>query len=112
MSENRFSELDVNSLTAELPAEEKGLILGIGSMMRAWEVRNKIDLAQHKIEQFESKYGTSLSYLQKHGLPIDADFRMHEDFVEWEYWVDILFESRKTLKTLNNIMGATNVSSE
>ena len=65
--------------------------------MRAWEVRNKIDLAQHKIEQFESKYGISLSALQKDGLPIDADFQMHEDFIEWEYWVEVLSESQKTL---------------
>ena len=93
MSKNRFSKLDVNSLIAELPLEEKGLVLGIGSMMRAWEVQNKIDLAQHKIEQFERKYKTSLSALQKSGLPIDADFRMHEDFIEWEYWADVLSES-------------------
>ncbi len=97
MSKTDFHELDVNSLIAELPIEEKGLILGIGSTMRAWEVRNKIDLAQHKIEQFESKYGISLSALQKDGLPIDADFQMHEDFIEWEYWVEVLSESQKTL---------------
>ena len=82
MSQNRFSELDFNLLISELSPEEKGLVLGIGSMMRAWEVQNKIDLAQHKIEKLESKYGTSLIALQRSGLPIDADFRMHEDFIE------------------------------
>ena len=112
MSKTDFHELDVNSLIAELPIEEKGLILEIGSTMRAWEMQNKTDLAQHKIEQFENKYGTSLSVLQKRGLPIDADFQMHEDFIEWEYWAEILSESQKTLKILHTIMEATNVSSE
>jgi len=97
MSKNSFLKLDVNSLITKLPTEEKGMVLGIGSMMRAWEVQKKIDLARHKIEQFESKYGTSLSALQERGLPIDADFRMHEDFIEWEYWADILSESKKTV---------------
>ena len=42
---------------------------------------------QAQIQRYEQKYSTTLATLLQQGLPYDADYQMHEDFIEWEFWV-------------------------
>ncbi|MDA0244338.1 MAG: hypothetical protein OT477_13050 [Chloroflexi bacterium] len=49
--------------------------------------------AQEQVRLFETRYNCTLAHLLTQGLPDDADYQMHEDFIEWEYWQDVLNEA-------------------
>ncbi len=74
----------LNQVRAERDEEIVGTSQPLSAMMSRAE---KLSLAQNQIRQYEQKYNTTLSALPD-GLPNDADFEMHEDFIEWEFWVD------------------------
>ena len=49
--------------------------------------------AQEQVRLFEIRYHCTLADLLAQGLPDDAGYEMQEDFIEWEYWQDVLNEA-------------------
>lgn len=57
-------------------------------------------LAENKVQQFEACYGLTLEQLVVAGLPLDADYQMHEDFILWEHWADVADRIKQDIHTL------------
>ena len=82
-----------------------------GSYLLLTEVESRLSLAKDKLAFFHKKYGVSLDDLNKQGLPEDAGWEMHEDYVEWAGWQASFDEASETLNALRNIVDATDVIS-
>lgn len=52
---------------------------------------------------FEEKYHTTLARLDTDGLPDNADFEMHENFVMWHHWHEVSETLRKDVALLEKI---------
>ena len=89
-----------------LPPEDRVEILSIGAAFRRLSLEKQLVLARSKVQEFEAKYHTTLHQLEAEGLPDDADYAMHEDYVEWHYWSRVLERTRKTLDALAAILPA------
>lgn len=76
------------SVTSEIPPEELESILHQGALLRLPFLEGKLNQATARITDFEKKYHITLSKLKQQGLPANADYEFHEDFIEWEYWVE------------------------
>jgi hypothetical protein len=73
---------------AELPSQEMLSILRQGSILRLPHLEGRLRQAQERVAAFEETYKITLDELLAQGLPDDANYQMHEDFIEWEYWQD------------------------
>ena len=89
---------------AELPVEELTSILRQGAILRLPYLEGRLLQASEQAKLFEEKYGTTLDNLKSQGLPDDADYEMHEDFIEWEYWDDVLRETGMTVKVIKALL--------
>jgi len=85
---------------ARLPDKELASIFRQGAILRLPYLEGRLLQARERVRRFEEKYGTTLALLSSQGLPDDADYEMHEDFLEWEYWSDVL---RKAEATVGNV---------
>ena len=83
-----------------LPPEDRVEILSIGAAFRRLSLEKQLAQAQSKVQEFEVRYHTTLHQLEAEGLPDDADYAMHEDYIEWHYWFRVLERTRKTLDAL------------
>lgn len=83
----------------ELPTLELIPILQQGAVLRLPYLESRLGEAQAQVKMFEDKYATTFDTLNAEGLPDDAAYEMHEDFIEWEYWTDVV---QKTATAFNN----------
>ena len=58
------------------------------------------------MREFEARYDTTVAQLEAEELPDDADYAMHEDYVEWHYWSRMLEQTQKALNTLSALLPA------
>ncbi len=83
-----------------LPPEDQEEIFQVGATFRRIDLEKQIARAQERLRQLETKYGITLEELERQGLPDDADYEMHEDYVEWHYWATLLKKAQQTLDLL------------
>ena len=88
-----------------LPRVEREAIISYGAAVRLSSLRKRHFLAQSKVRAFEEKYHTTLAQLEATGLPDDADFEMHEDYVMWHHWHGVLERVSRGIATLEEIAG-------
>lgn len=88
------------SLIEDLSLSEEELIpiLKQGAVLRLPYLESRLVQAERHVQSFEKKYATTLDVLRAQGLPDDAGYEMHEDFIEWEYWNDSLDKMRASIK--------------
>jgi hypothetical protein len=86
-----------------LPHEERTAIISHGAALRLSDLRKRLFLAESKVRHFEEKYGISLARLDAEGLPDDADYEMHEDYIMWHHWVTVADRVQKDIATLEEI---------
>ncbi|MGE0084043.1 MAG: hypothetical protein AB7S75_06430 [Desulfococcaceae bacterium] len=72
-----------------LPPEEKASVISHGAAIRFSDLNKKLFLALGKIRFFEEKYRMKLSELEEKGLPDNADYEMHEDYIMWHHWSEL-----------------------
>ena len=89
-----------------LSPEDRAEILSVGAAFRRLSLEKQLTLVQGKVQEFEAKYNTTFHQLETEGLPDDADYAMHEDYIEWHYWSRTLERTRKTLDALAAISPA------
>ncbi len=89
---------------AELPSHEMLSILRQGSVLRLPHLEGRLRRAQEIVHRFESLYGTTLDKLLIEGLPDDADYQAHEDFIDWEYWQEVARETENVIKNIKRIL--------
>ena len=89
---------------AKLPDEELASILKQGALLRLPFLEGRLFKAGEEVKRFQKKYRTTLDDLKSQGLPEDADYEMHEDFIEWEYWNDVLNETEMIVRGVKAIL--------
>lgn len=88
-----------------LPNAEKVSVITHGAALLLSEWKKRLFLAESKIRHFEDKYHSSLAYIEEKGLPDDADFEMHEEYIMWHHWADAASKARKRVSDLESIAG-------
>ncbi len=94
MIENKFSSLS---------DEEKVSVISHGVALRLPEWKKRLFLAESKVRFFEEKYHISLAELDTKGLPDDADHEMHEDYIMWHHWIEVVEKAKKQVADLEAI---------
>ena len=91
----------VDEVFHSLPPEGRMEILNVGIPFYRLNLEKRLERAQDKVLAFEARYRTTLRQLEADGLPDDADYAMHEDYVEWRYWSRELAGAQDTLHALS-----------
>jgi len=87
-----------------LPGTERTAIIRLGAAVRLSYLKKRLFLAESKLQQFESQYGVSLAELDAQGLPDDADHAMHEDYVMWHHWADVIDKVKPDIAALEELV--------
>jgi len=93
----------VSDVFVTLPREDQEEIFNIGTAFRVLDLQKRLAQAQENVRRFEAKYGSTLDMLESQGLPEDADYEMHEDYIEWHYWAKVRERTQNTLDVLMSI---------
>lgn len=89
---------------AELPAQEMLSILRQGSILRLPYLEARLQQARERVARFEETYQTTVDELSAQGLPDDANYQFHEDFIEWEYWHEVWHETEMIIRNVKQIL--------
>ncbi len=84
-----------------LPEEDRRAIVNVGVAFRRIDIEKKLARAQGIIQKFETKYNTTISEFASIGLPDDAGYEMHEDYIMWHHWAGVADRAQQTLEILN-----------
>ena len=97
----------IESQFKKLPPESQTAIIAHGAALYLSILKKRVVLARAKIQQFEAKYQTSLAQLDNSGLPDDADYEMHEDYIMWHHWNDTIQKANDQVALLEKIADNT-----
>ena len=86
-----------------LSLEERKAIISHGTALRVLDLRNRRFLAENKLRQYEEKYQMTLSHLEDTGLPDEAGYEMHEDYIMWRHWARVVDETKQAIVALEKI---------
>jgi hypothetical protein len=86
-----------------LPENEREAIISLGAALRLSYLRKRLFLAESKIQHFENQYGMTLGEVEAKGLPDDAGYRMHEDYVMWHHWSGVADQTKRDIDQLETI---------
>jgi len=86
-----------------LPREEREAIISQGAVLRLSNLRKRFFLAKSKVRFFEEQYGTNLTQLDAAGLPADAGYEMHEDYIMWHHWAEVVEKIKADIVSLEKI---------
>jgi hypothetical protein len=101
MKTKRGTPVERNFLS--LSGEEREAIISLGAALRLSYLRNRLFLAESKIQQFGKQFEMTLAKLEKEGIPDDADYRTHEDYIMWHHWAEVAVEIKKDISKLEKI---------
>lgn len=93
----------IDSIFHSLSPKDRVEVLSIGAAFHRLNLEKRLTRAQNKVQAFEARYHATLGQLEADGLPDDADYTMHEDYIEWHYWSRVLEQTRKALDALGAI---------
>lgn len=89
---------------ALLPRQEREAIIRQGAQIQLTVLRKRHFLAESKVRYFEEKYGDVLRAWDTKGLPEDADYEVHEDYVLWHHWVDTSQKVQQEIASLSEVV--------
>lgn len=98
------TKIDFTEIFQTLSLEEQKAVLSHGAAIRLSDLKNRHFLAQSKVRHFEEKYQTTLAQLESDGLPEQADYEMHEDYIMWRHWDSVARRVQKDIDALENIV--------
>lgn len=87
----------------DIPQEEKEIIVENGLRFRILESENELRKINLEIRKLEKDFGVPFEELEKVGLPNDADYKTHEDFMDLEALVYDRLELQKRIETLKKL---------
>jgi len=93
----------IEELFSSLVDEEKARVISHGVALRLSDLRKRLHLAESRVRHFEETYGVSPQDLEAEGLPDDADYEMHEDYVMWRHWAEVTEETKARIAALEEI---------
>jgi hypothetical protein len=95
---------ELQKIVNKFPEMELAYILKQGTLLRLPHYEGRLMQARTSVKQFEVKYSTTLTTLRSEGLPDDATFEMHEDFIEWEYWSDKVQKTEEMINSMKQLL--------
>jgi hypothetical protein len=101
--------MDTETMTAlerafsVLSQEERATIIRHGVALRVTALKQRLFLAESKIRAFAERYQTTLEQLDATGLPDDASYEMHEDYIMWHHWTAVAQQVAQDMQTLQAI---------
>lgn len=95
------SKMNLEKLFNSLPTDEKSSVLTHGMAFYISSLKKRLFLAEAKIKAFENKYQTTIEKVDSKGLPDDANYEMHEDYVMWHHWNDTCRKLKNRIKDLH-----------
>jgi hypothetical protein len=96
-------EIPMEKTFLSLPREEREMIISHGTALRLSDLRKRLFLAESKVQHFEEKYKATLDQLDADGLPNNADYEMHEDYIMWHHWGAVADKIKKDITSLEEI---------
>ena len=93
---------NIERIFESLSPENRVTIIRHGIALYLSSLKKRLFLAQAKNQQFEEKYNISLEKLDVEGLPEDADYQMHEDYLMWHHWVDNIGKLKEQIEILDS----------
>lgn len=87
----------------EIPEEEEELIIEDGLRYRILESENELRKINSEIRVLEDMFGKKFESLKEDGLPDDADYKVHESFMDLEALVYDRLELQKRIETLKKL---------
>jgi hypothetical protein len=103
MERNKAPKKEVEAAFLALSPEEREAVISHGVALRLSDLRKRLFLAESKIRHFEEKYNTTLAQVEARGLPDDADYETHEDYVMWRHWAGVADKAKRDIVGLENI---------
>jgi hypothetical protein len=58
---------------------------------------------REQVRDFEEKYKTTLDQLDMKGLPTDAGYEMHEDYIMWHHWQTVCRKIKQDIEPIQKI---------
>ena len=98
------TEAVIEQAFRRLEDSQRADIIYHGALLRLSELRKRLYLAESKTRDFESKYEITLDRLEIQGVPVDASYEMHEDYILWQHWVAAVIRAKHELKLLEPIV--------
>ena len=98
-----------DSLHKVLPVLKKPFLLrAVRNIAKNKIKENKQQLkeAQKNIEEFEKRYNMTFGKF-KENFPPDANFQVHEDFVEWSFREDVKNKINEEIKEFKKLNGGS-----
>lgn len=86
-----------------LPEEEKDLIVENGARYRILEFEHKLKKIESEIAKLEKSFGHSFEKLERIGLPDDADYKAHENYLDLKALVYGRLEIQEKIKALKEL---------
>lgn len=86
-----------------LPQAERETIIRHGVAFRMADLRKRLFLAESKVRHFEEQYQTTLEHLDTAGLPDDASYEMHEEYILWHHWATVVQKVTQEIDSLQDI---------
>ena len=96
--------IQVESTFLSLPGEEREAIISLGATLRLSYLKKRLFLAENKVLYFQEHYGITLDQLEAKGLPDDADYCMHEDYIMWHHWAGVVDKIKTDIAALEEIV--------
>ncbi|MBW2011698.1 MAG: hypothetical protein JRG68_06415 [Deltaproteobacteria bacterium] len=86
-----------------LPVEDRETIISYGASIRLTILKKRLFLAEQKIRNFEVRYKTTLRAIEAEGIPDDASYEFHEDYVEWHHWEAVVKKCKQEISSIQAI---------
>ena len=86
-----------------LSREERETIIRHGVALRVADLKKRLFLAESKLRSFAERYQTTLEQLDASGLPDDASYEMHEDYIMWHHWAAVAQKVAQDIQALQDI---------
>ena len=88
---------------AALARAERETIIRHGVALRVADLEQRLFLAKSKLRAFAERYQTTLEQLDTAGLPDDASYEMHEEYIMWHHWAAVAQQVAQDLQALQTI---------
>ena len=98
------TESEMEAAFRSLPGTERTAIVRLGAAARLSYKKKRLSLAESKLQELEVRYGVTLAQLDAEGLPDDAGHAMHEDYVMWHHWADVIDQVRPAIAALEGLL--------
>lgn len=97
-------KMQIEPTFLSLPGEEREAIISLGASLRLSYLKKRLFLAESKLRHFQEQYGVTLAQLDAQGLPDDADYTLHEDYVMWHHWADVADKIKRDIASIEKIV--------